>query len=105
MPASPGRHSPLRPRRPRANHTQAVWRRATRATMLPSPPGGSASSSALTDHLVDIPQESVAVDDRCPAAVLEYPLLAKDALRIDEEKCSVRHHQFLVEDSVAATDL
>lgn len=47
-----------------------------RAAVLPSPPGGSASRSALADHVSDIPQEGVAVHDRRPA-VLDHPLLAE----------------------------
>src|SRR6185369_9551205 len=72
---------------------------------LAAPPGALASWSALADHLSNIPQEGVAIHDRRPAAVLDNPLLADDALRIDEKKCPVRKHQFLVEDSVAARDL
>src|SRR5712671_1538199 len=75
--------------------------RARRATMLPSPPGGSASWSALADHLSDIPQEGVAIHNRRPA-VLDDPLLADDALRINQKERPVRQHVFLIEDPVAA---
>src|SRR2546425_8368969 len=41
--------------------------------------------SALADHLLDTPEEGVAINNRRPA-VLDNPLLADDALRIDEKK-------------------
>src|SRR5713101_8724349 len=86
------------PGRRRAARKQAALpgRRARRAAMLPSPLGGSASWSALADHLSDTPQEGVAINDRLPA-VLDDPLLADDALRINQKKRPVSQHVFLIE--------
>ena len=50
-----------------------------------STPGGPASPSRFPDDRPDIPQEGVAINNR-RRAVLDNPLLADDALRIDKKK-------------------
>src|SRR5882762_6865163 len=88
-------------RRRRASRRRAALsgRRARRVAVRPSPPGGSTSWSALGEHLSDIAQEGVAINNRLPA-VLDDPLLADDALRINQKKRPVRQHVFLIEDPV-----
>jgi hypothetical protein len=56
--------------------------------MLAAPPGGPASWSALAHYFLDIAQEGVAIDHR-GLTILDYPLLADDALGIDEKKYPV----------------
>src|SRR2546425_2427907 len=101
MPAPARRRSPPGLGRRRASRKRAALSgpRARRATMIPSPPGGSASWSALADDLSDIPQEAVAIHNRRPLA-FDDPLLADDALRIDQKKLPVRAHPFLIEHPV-----
>src|SRR5688572_5431293 len=62
-----------------------------------------AASSALSDDLPDIPQQSLAIHDR-RRRVLDQPLLAYDAVRIDEEKGPIRRRRLLIEDAVVAHD-
>src|SRR2546425_4605292 len=92
--------------RRRASRRRAALpgRPARRAAVRPSPPGGSTSWSALGEHLSDILQESVAINNHLPT-VLDDPLLADDALWINQKKRPVRQHVFLIEDPVAAHEL
>src|SRR5215471_17154210 len=72
--------------------------------MLAAPPGGPASWSALAHYFPDIPQEGVAIDHR-GLTVLHYPLLADDALGIDEKEYPVGEKEFVIEDCGATREL
>ena len=66
--------------------------------------GSPRAHSFLADDLLDILQQSGAIDNR-RCRVLYDPLLADHSLRIDEKERPVRGHRRFVENPVAADDL
>ena len=64
---------------------------------------GVRALSFVADNSLDVSQEGVAIYHR-RLRIIENPLLADHTLRVDQEKCSKRAHDLLVQDAVSPDD-